>query len=121
MAKLYIETINWNYDRVFRSYNAKTGLLAASNGEEDEYGGLVMYTGIREFQKGTIAQEYIFESNYGVQALTTPTNSYVDVSYNPPEEPCEISVSSLVGINCYPTYTRKYLSFVNPFVIFTLN
>jgi len=41
LAKLYIETINWNYDRVFRSYNAKAGLLAANNGEEDEYGGLV--------------------------------------------------------------------------------
>ena len=125
LAKLYIETINWNFDSVFRSYNAQMGLFTSSEGEEDEYGGLVMYTGIREFQAGTFAEEYIFESNIGVQALTTQTNSYVDVSnvylegytYTP-QEPCDFDVAT---IYCAPTVTRKYLSFVNPFVIFTLN
>ena len=127
LAKLYIETINWNYDRVFRSYNANMGLFNSSEGEEDEYGGLVMYTGIREFQAGTFAEDYFVESNNGVQSLTTPTNSFVGIrAKNPHCVNLDISYSNTVSPTCSyysysPTITRKCPSIVNPFVIFTKN
>jgi hypothetical protein len=113
LAKLYLETINWNFDSVFRSYNAQMGLFTSSEGEEDAYGELVMYAGIREFQAGTFAEDYIFESNIGVLSLTTPTVSAGD------------RARVLVGndANCYnsycPSYARKCPFTVNPYVTFT--
>jgi len=110
LAKLYLETINWNFDSVFRSYNAQMGLFASNEGEEDEFGGLVMYGGIREFQAGTLAEEYIFKSNIGVlslagnRALVFIPCALVDVSY------------------CYTddiTPSRKCHFIVNPYVTFT--
>jgi len=101
LAKLYLETINWNYDTVYRSYDSKLGLFdPLSRSEEDDYGDLVMYTGLQEFQRGLTAQDFISHDNDVVlrrPGHSIPTYAGIDTNYVLPTGGC------LLDVGCPPT------------------
>ncbi len=105
LAKLYLETINWNYDSVYRSNNLKAGTFdPSSRGEEDNFGELVIYTGIQDFQKGVTAYDYIVDGNSDIKPTVgdySPTDSYVNLNPSAP-------IGCILDIICN-TYSPSYI------------
>ncbi len=103
LAKLYLETINWNYDTVYRSYHLRAGIAdPLDRGEEDNYGELVMYTGIQDFQKGVTARDYIVDGSSDIAPSdNSPADSYVNLNPSAP-------IGCVLDIVCN-TYSPSYI------------